>query len=322
MKSAALLNDTTREAGHIGCELTVRNILAACLATGITVSVRDQGIKEDFDETAFVESIRACDIVIVNGEGTLHHNAGLGILKRCKLAKSVGKPIFLVNAVWQSNEFSKQNLDLFDLVFVREPASHREISRDGRPDAKVVPDMVFYCPAFEPIDSMREPTKGGIAIDSVILGVTREISEFARANRVPFYFMGEWHRRNFAKHYPLRFLRSRASGGCLLSLGAIVSREYLVSGRYHGACFSIASGTPFLAVASNTHKIEGLVESLGLDQRTFVLPNSGLASRTIEDALSHLMRYIDRIEFASRCSAFLAEARTATLEMFHEIYRH
>ncbi len=48
---------------------------------------------------------------------------------------------------------------------------------------------------------------------------------------------------------------------------SIAQSQGIVTGRYHAICFAINSMTPFIAISSNSHKIEGLMEDIGLNNR-------------------------------------------------------
>jgi polysaccharide pyruvyl transferase WcaK-like protein len=43
--------------------------------------------------------------------------------------------------------------------------------------------------------------------------------------------------------------------------------KLVISGRFHGVCLCLKVGVPFLAVRSNTYKIEGLLEDAGFADR-------------------------------------------------------
>ena len=86
------------------------------------------------------------DLVIVNGEGTLHH-AGRNcqrLLEVChKLQASY--PVVLINALWESVEspLAGEVLKGFESVYTRDRQSQHEIQGLGT-DAGYAPDMTFY----------------------------------------------------------------------------------------------------------------------------------------------------------------------------------
>lgn len=43
------------------------------------------------------------------------------------------------------------------------------------------------------------------------------------------------------------------------SVGSIRNSEVIITGRFHGVCLAILLERPFIAVTSNTHKIEGML---------------------------------------------------------------
>jgi polysaccharide pyruvyl transferase WcaK-like protein len=44
----------------------------------------------------------------------------------------------------------------------------------------------------------------------------------------------------------------------------------LVTARYHALCFALQLNIPFLAIESNTFKIQGLLKDIGIDNFRFV----------------------------------------------------
>jgi hypothetical protein len=50
--------------------------------------------------------------------------------------------------------------------------------------------------------------------------------------------------------------------------------ELTVTGRFHGACLAMAAGTPFVALASNSWKIEALIEDAGLERWRLAEPEA------------------------------------------------
>ena len=144
-KRVFIINDTHRESFlHLGCKIVMENIYILCKKYDLEVVGSDKDISEVFDETLFSNSIKDADCVIVNGEGTLHDNAGMGIFNRIKIVKELNKKIVLINAVWQNNFVTKQYLNYFDLICVREGFSLKEIIGDGAKNAFCVPDLTFY----------------------------------------------------------------------------------------------------------------------------------------------------------------------------------
>ena len=53
----------------------------------------------------------------------------------------------------------------------------------------------------------------------------------------------------------------------------IANLKFLVSGRYHSLCFSLKTLTPFFAIKSNSHKIESMLQDIGIGSQRVVSEN-------------------------------------------------
>ena len=78
------------------------------------------------------------------------------------------------------------------------------------------------------------------------------------------------------------------------------------------------AGKPFLAVPSNTHKVESLVEEAGLD-RSVLVPAEDLTVAAVADRLKWAAGYFARPDTRRRVRAFLGEATEQTRRMFDRV---
>ena len=53
----------------------------------------------------------------------------------------------------------------------------------------------------------------------------------------------------------------------------IANLNFLIVGRYHSLCFALKTLTPFVALKSNSHKIEGMLEDIGMGQNRIIEEN-------------------------------------------------
>jgi exopolysaccharide biosynthesis predicted pyruvyltransferase EpsI len=53
----------------------------------------------------------------------------------------------------------------------------------------------------------------------------------------------------------------------------------VITGRHHGVCAAIVAGRPFVALASNSHKIEATLEAVGLARLVVATPQEAVAQR-------------------------------------------
>lgn len=91
----------------------------------------------------------------------------------------------------------------------------------------------------------------------------------------------------------------------------------VVTGRFHGACFAILAGRPFLAVSSDTNKIKGVLAGADLGEGAVFLEDSTL----FDNPTSILDSCVERLNQLSADARFLAEYQPKCLA-FVEMARH
>jgi len=127
-----ILNDTS-VSGHFGGRLVMNALHAGLTLRGIEVLDKVQ-VREPWEDHRDV--MDKADLIIVNGEGSIHHGARMELLEVAKFYPSA-----LINAVYQevpSNEWIKD----FKYISVRESLSQAKVAEHGAV-AKVVPDVIF-----------------------------------------------------------------------------------------------------------------------------------------------------------------------------------
>jgi hypothetical protein len=90
----------------------------------------------------------------------------------------------------------------------------------------------------------------------------------------------------------------------------ISSSSLIITGRFHVVCLAMLARTPFIAVAGNTHKIEGLLADAGLTSRYL----SHLSHDSVPVAWSEW--HDDELE---RVEGYLSNARSGLSRMFSRI---
>lgn len=181
------------------------------------------------------EEIYFYDLVIINGEGTFHHNS-LNVNKLYNLAKrfkSKGKKVVLINTVIQDINY---NLDIFDYISVRE-------SKSSYGKYPVVHDVCFY----KKIDNSKNKEEYVLFVDSVTSNKKKDI--YFQYNK----FEGE-----------KKYVEMNSKLKLDECMELFKNSFCIVTGRYHGVVFSIMCEKRFLAIESNTHKISGLLKDLNL----------------------------------------------------------
>lgn len=241
-----LLNDTSREINHLGCNLVQENIKKLCSKHRAEIYFSDSSIYL-YNEN-YRDIMKHSDLVIFNGEGTLHDSACIDLLKKCKLAYNLGKKIVLINTVWQNNSSNYEEfLNYIDFISCRESESYDSLPQFAKEKARIVPDLTFY----GNIQENKVKNDAIIFTDSVLPEFTNELQYYAKKYNKKFYYMDNQH------------------DGELLSetvLQNMSKNSRIITGRFHALALGIKYGIPTFAVSSNTHKIKGLLEDAKLSE--------------------------------------------------------
>lgn len=209
-KKVYIANDCSRY-GHFGCTLVMETF-------------REQLARVGLDETLTPDD---ADLVIVNGEGSLHHGRRQDLLDW-----PARKPSVFVNAVYDTNPEYPQMRE-FRYVAVRESLSAAALREQGV-ECDIVPDVVLTSSRLRWLTEMRQFVKpsGVLLTDNVLSGAAGE-----SACAEPTEYV-----KNLARH------------------------ERAVCGRFHAALACAVLGVPFSTWDSNTHKIEGLMIDAGVPE--------------------------------------------------------
>lgn len=227
---------------HAGTELVWRNIELLCAKYDLELVQCWEGQHLKRFEPNIKRQIQDCaDMVIINGEGTLHHNTPvLSVLERL----SGIKPTMLINTVWQANGDRRKFLDKVQFISVREICSWRGlVAEHNRKCPLTVGDLSLYSTGSLELPYNVYKTTGWQ--DSVLQPVTEQLQK--RPNYNP---MRQPSRKPNLEN-TLRWL----SGV-----------DFLVTGRFHGVCLAMMLKIPFVALRSNTYKIEGMLEDAGCSE--------------------------------------------------------
>jgi hypothetical protein len=260
-----------------------------------TIATNQVGVS--WENKSFLKQMKNADIVIVNGEGTLHH-AEDRVKDLARIGKYVKehlfKPVVLINTIYQDNgpEIGAY-MKYFDLIYVRESFSQRELEKIGIL-SHVVPDMTFYTT----YDLMGKHITNDIGVsDSVYSSVSKKLYKFAMRYHYHFlpvlsvpkinnfkYFgsllklirfkMISWIKIILLKlKIPLSYKQKRSlyfMEHYMDYISAVADLKLFVSGRFHSLCFAVKTMTPFIAIRSNSHKIEGMFEDIGIGDNRIV----------------------------------------------------
>ena len=252
-------------------------------------------------------------LVVVNGEGTIHHGRERGrqLLKAGAQCASWGVPAVLLNAMYEANDAAcAADAKQFARIYVRDSFSQRELA-EHHIASTTAADLLFAAKLPESADA-KERVVG--VTDSVLPAVDEKLWEACshnpdcrylpihhrprlisrsrkeRSQALKTRFMPTWLREHFSRagHSTLRHAaRARYAHNTLPGYAEALSQcSLLIAGRFHAACLAIRLNVPFIALTSNAHKMEALIHDVGLDERRLVAPEQ-LDSDLIATWLDH-----------------------------------
>ncbi len=254
------------------------------------LSFRTEYIEKNVD---LINLIGQSDIVVINGEGTLHgfSHRPRNLLYLIYISKTLsGRPTYLVNHSLfpadfpnESNpiavEFYKSCVQLLDGAAVRDSRSRAVYEEMGVTCVQAFDLLPVY---LRRTGIRRQPDE--ISTDKVVLGVGirmqgDHVAALGRAVRlaVPEAFSVAMLNGAPTREPPQEEAyapllieedarikpvfsadrnREPVSAEAAMWLGAIAQASLLVTGRYHHVVAALALGTPIIGITSNTDKIE------------------------------------------------------------------
>lgn len=294
-----LLNDTDEDGTHFGCMRVMRTIRSSLAERGAK-NLPSLKVGTNWrDNPEAMRLIDAASVVVINGEGTLHHGKRKGrwLLDAGARVKDRGGRVALINALWQENPPEWAAIaGRFDFLSCRDSQSAAALAtQSGRP--------VSWCgdlSTYTPWHFQAAAPRLGISVScSVHREVTEKLAQLAarlggdympltsQIKTVSPQLTGLkrlW-RQIYAKNYTRSFLKkfpeTKLVNSDLDYMAEISKHELLVTGRFHAVCLAIVTGTPFVAVSSNSWKIEALLKDIGIDSSR-VIPLESLSPEVIK----------------------------------------
>lgn len=315
----ALFNDTS-VTDHFGCTAVMQVLIEAMTSRGASVDYR-WPVALDWQPEWQALAEHKVDAIIVNGEGSIHHSKDRPRARQlCALgpfARNVlGVPAHLLNASVEALEAREiENLRSFSTISVRERRSQAYLAGHGIA-AEVVGDLSLSIRA--PVPSERH---GILVTDSVLRDVSVALNNSARVAGARFERMRP--RRKLIQRIkrklsvptkviktPLEPARQRALQDFLTR---VARAEAVLTGRFHSVCLCLVTGTPVLAVPSNTHKITGLLEdAFGHNERI-------VSAEALPDLALRAELFAWNSGEKLALSRFLQETRAAQAGLFDRI---
>jgi polysaccharide pyruvyl transferase WcaK-like protein len=226
------------------------------------------------------------DLVVVNGEGTLHPQpqALRWICTVTALAKRYSKPYWIVNSSLKCLGDPTQALfaEFFkgaDHVAAREPVSFREMTA-LTPSAVQAADCAWLTELAPVEEARRILSKVGIDGRFAVMTGSASVHKWPIEHQrsvvkalwkrdISVVYMysdnkdeGVAYRLEWAFNLGVRNLTHKeVTYRQLTTIQSLA--EIVVGGRFHPTILAALVGTPFVAVPSNTHKMSGVMEMLG-----------------------------------------------------------
>ncbi|MCX7568267.1 polysaccharide pyruvyl transferase family protein [Sulfitobacter sp. F26169L] len=324
-----MLNDTRNDRHH-GCSIVVDHIKRLAAEQGISIT-RTVPARVDWRASAGLrDAVASADLVVVNGEGTIHHNAEAAepLLAVATEAKARGKTVCLINTTWHENGTAFQDLARqFDIVSVRESSSAAELRQAGI-ESRVIPDLSLLTEFARPVAPV------GIAYtDCVIPGTAADLARAMwplkawplsilygrrslRDARRAFGRAKRWDSdRPVDIISKVRITFGDLRGQCddaETFLSRLAGFRVVVTGRFHVMMLCMALRVPFLVVASNTHKNLSTLRDSGLGIWRHVEVSD------IDAALVERAQHWEASE-TEALNDYVASARNAADKLFRDI---
>ncbi|MBY0225361.1 MAG: polysaccharide pyruvyl transferase family protein [Hyphomicrobium sp.] len=282
-----LLLGDHRSVGHHGSSSVIKVILDELERRGID-GVSSPKVARLASDPSLLKA-RSINGVLINAEGALHGQSkhALGFARIVEACKENGLPCFLINAVLDGCDREvTDKLRKVSGMFCRENRSKAEADSLGIP-AQVCPDLTFALHLPDGLSWI--PGAKGLVTDSTLAETNQILHRFATMHALSYLplraapHITSYTDRSVSR--ALKFAVRRGVGqffrgnfqadryGCAVAsveqfLRQISSNtKFVITGRFHGVCFCLKVGVPFLAVRSNTYKVEGLLEDAGFTDR-------------------------------------------------------
>ncbi len=235
-------------------------------------STRRELANKDQDLHAALE---ASDLVVLNGEGSIHHNSvrALALLALAKTALEKGKKVFLLNATIQQimPQLLHEVLSRIEVVHVREMASKKFLAQLGI-QSIVTADLAFMAmegelaPTVRLLDASNYVlvTAGVTANEQALTKLFECVDEIEL--RPAYLSIGDGGEAEASKaicsKYKIPWIDA-GSLGLKEMIGFLRQFPIAISGRHHINIFLMRAGVPFLPLPSNTWKIEETLNLVG-----------------------------------------------------------
>ena len=222
---------------HSGCNAVIDVLHSDLLDNGYDViSSTDRDCDSELWDSA--------ELVIVNGEGTMHNNSRRepqSLIELLCVAKESGKKTALINSVWQNMEISDRAIDVLknSYISVRETLSAEYMTETTGITPDIHLDLSYYAPLDVLINSQTLPNPGLLCGKSFPPQQDYRPPDCASVD----IFSQGWD----------------------TIINKIRHSDWFFTGRHHELYASCVAGTPVSVMRGNTWKNEGLFATAGVD---------------------------------------------------------
>ncbi len=289
-KKFVLMNHTNMQGHHFGCARVMRAIEDGLTSRGGEIIACLDGKQNWQTSDVALAALAQADGIVINGEGTLHggrKKAGW-LIDISDHPVSAGKELSLINTIYQNNPASwGPRLAAFSHIYARESRSADALTQAVGRDVPWVGDLSTSMGAMPELTSQRSGVMIGDSVHNNITAALARLSQqlSPQADLIPLtislreenpyrpWMIRQYRNRTVKlrqiaqeRRYPnLRYLGSEYA-----YLDLLRTKALSITGRFHGVCLNLVTGTPFICLISNSWKIEALFADAGLDPRRLV----------------------------------------------------
>lgn len=274
MIKVAIINNT-RSHSHFGCSLVMDNLELLLTKYGFSVEWSWPVHKDWRLYKKELLRLPKVDVVIVNGEGTINNSHrkkyAQALAEFAEFATDhISKYCYLVNATLFNNTADAyQQLKFYRSIYVRDQASLVELKEHGC-QGQWVPDLTFY--GSLDFDYGATAVKGVCVTDNTLRPMAKRLKSYARKKGFTYVTMSLAHPRNkpfwksprtFIKNtWRWYFVDRHRSAEPQAYINYLKQFELVITGRFHTVTMCLKHRIPFIAIASNTPKIQHLLEDV------------------------------------------------------------
>ncbi len=276
-KNVLLVNDTSLVCHH-GCTLLMQCIYDVFKKNNIIIKDR---IFYEENYTKYLNKKINFDLILINGEGTIHgkKNADIKKVKQIldfiKLVKKNYKiPVIIFNSTISSLSNNQlKTLRMLDKIYVRESYSYNYL-KINKINSMIVPDLLSLLKFKD-----NKIGKNIIVNDSSVKINNKKLKEFSKFNNynyVPLLYNNHLRYFRYFIYKLIRIYEFKFITQFYLTIKKYYVRSFLkqtndskfiITGRFHSIFIALARMKPFYTFESDTYKVRGLLDMLGLRNR-------------------------------------------------------